>query len=178
MSQLTITWRNAYSYGNYGLRRYWDDLVKKLKADPVLAKTIDGSFRLKNWDRDRRVLADHRTVKRLIKLIPVEESDVRSYAQNYLEYLLPFVAHRKLYEEEVEVLRSEFRFKLLLLKSLRNDIAHFGVHEHPALDLYANEIQAIFEDVLVRVGNGIINEVPRHATMDSLINEFNEWWVK
>lgn len=177
MSELLITWRNAYDFGNYGLRRFWDDLVKKLKTDSSLASKLDSIRALKNWSRDRRVLADHRRVELVIKLAP-DNTEVRSYAERYLEYLSPFVANRMHFEREVTLLRSEFRFKLLLLKGLRNEIAHFGVHEHPALDLYANELQGIFEDLLVRVGNGIIDEVPRHTTMDSLIKELNEWWVK
>lgn len=178
MSRLEVTWRRAYGYGMFGLKSYWFDLVRMLSESKSLVKRLDNTPGLKDWNVNRRILADHENVKKVIALIPAGKKKVKDYAKQYLDFLISFVNNRTHYESKVELLRSEFRFKLLILKDLRNSITHSGRHEHPALLLYSNELQTIFEDLLFVVGNAVIQPDPRSAAMTALIDEVNEWWVK
>ncbi len=91
---------------------------------------------------------------------------------------MEYVNDRPAYEARVELLRDEFRFKLFLLKALRNDIAHGGEHEHPTFLQYSEELEDVLENLLQSIGNAIINDSRKYRTVDDLIREIDIWWVR
>lgn len=178
MSNLAINWRNAYSYGFYFLKRYWSDLVKMIDEDSKVKKVIESNQQLKNWNQNYKVLFNHKNADLLHKLIPKSKKKLKDYSQGYSEYLKPFVDNAGSYLKTVEKMRSDFRFKLLLLKDLRNRMTHQGIYYHPEMIFYTEELQDIFEDFLYKYANVAINQPPQSHTLKELITSFDDLWVK
>lgn len=178
MSNLAINWRNAYSYGLYFLTRYWTDLVKMINEDMKVKKIIDSNQKLKDWNQNYKVLFNHKNAELLHKLVPRNSKKIKDYAQSYKEYLQPFVDDENAYLKRVERMRREFRFKLLLLKDLRNRMTHQGIYYHPEMIFYTEELQDIFENFLTKFANVVINQPPQLNNLEDLILYLDELWVR
>lgn len=153
-------------------------MVKLLKEDADAFAAVNADPKLRNWDKKFTPLLDHKKVKRLISLIPKTNDKLRDYVEKYLDDLMAFVNARAAYEQELGWLREEFRFKLFLLKALRNDIAHGGEHEHPTFLLYSDELQDVLEKLLESIGNAIITNSAKFKTVDEVIKEIEVWWIR
>lgn len=177
-ARLSVSWQGVYGYGWYGLRRHQEDLVKMIQGHPDVLSAINTELKLNGWDKTYKPLLDHRNVQKVIRLIPCSKSKLRAYAKSYLDYLLSFVNDRLHLEKELEVRRQQFRFKLYLLKNLRDEITHGGVQEHPTFMLFSDELQDVFERLLQSTGNAIINNPRKYTTVDALIKDVDIWWVR
>lgn len=178
MSKLAINWRNAYSYELYFLKRHWIDLVKMINEDLKVKKIIDSNSQLKSWEENCGILFNHKNAELLHSLIPKSKKKIKDYAQSYREHLQPLVDDESYYLEKVEAMRSDFRFKLLLLKDLRNRMTHQGIYYHPEMIFYTDELQDIFENFLNKYANVAINQPPPISQLEDLVVEFDKLWVK
>lgn len=177
MSNLAINWRNAYSYGFYFLKCHWSELINKISEDAKVKKIADSNSQLKKWDKNYKVLFNHKNAELLHNLIPESNKKIKDYAKGYIKYLQPFVDDESAYLKSVERMRSDFRFKLLLLKDLRNRMTHQGIFYHPEMIFYTEELQDIFENFLEKFANVAINQPPLLRNLEELIAQFDDLWV-
>ncbi len=179
MSRLAINWRDSLGkYSWYFTNQHRRDLIRMIAENAAIAAELDSRRSLRNWQRDRRVLLDQRKIRQVIKLAEKHDPKVSEYALRYYEGLKPFWEHRTAFEADVVTLQSRFKLKLLELKRVRNEIMHSGLSEHPSMVLYSDEIEDIFEGLLVQVGNSVARQPPVNLTMESLIDDFAVWWIQ
>lgn len=178
IAKISKTWHHAYAEAWYFLRQHRGDVVRLVKEDVAAVAAGNADPKLRGWDTKYTPLLDHKKVEQLIALIPAANTKLNGYIRGYYDYLMGFVDNRAGYEARLELLRDEFRFKLFLLKSLRNDIAHGGEHEHPTFLLYSDELEDVLESLLQTIGNSIINDSRRYKTIEDLMSDLDVWWVR
>ena len=177
IAALHINWRDVLSHGWYFLRRHQDEVIKKLKIDQDMIKILRTHPDLKDWDRDYRVLFSHNNVQTLIGLIPCEKKSLKDYVQGYSEYLYGFVKDKALIIEDMEALRAKYRFRLLVIKQIRNDIVHQALGYERNVGLYTDELEKVFEETIVKLTNDAIRAVPQCASIKDLIAQYEELWI-
>jgi len=176
LPRLHITWRNV-PVGWYFLKRHQLDVIKMVEGDAELKGTVDADNELENWNRDQRILLSGEKVARLIDHVPTEKEEIKKYVESYRDYLQGFIDDREKIINEVERLREVFRFKLLLLKALRNDMVHKALPYSPEASIYAEELEDVLEDVIGKVGDDAIQPASGCNSIKDLIEQYEEIWI-
>lgn len=176
LPRLHITWRNV-PVGWYFLKRHQSDVIKMVDGDAELKSVVDADEELKNWNRNLRVLLSGEKVAKLMDHIRDEKEQIKKYVESYRDYLQGFIDDREKIINEVERLRGLFRFKLLLLKALRNNMVHKAPSYSPEASIYAEELEDVLEDVIVKVGNDAIQPAPGCNSIKDLIEQYEEIWI-
>jgi hypothetical protein len=78
---------------------------------------------------------------------------------------------------EMERLRDRFRFRLLIIKQIRNDIVHRAISHENHVGLYTDELEKIFEKAIVKLTNDAIRQVPQCSSIKDLIIQYEEMWI-
>ncbi len=78
---------------------------------------------------------------------------------------------------EVDRRRGEYRFKLFLLKDLRNRMAHQALYYRTDIILYAEELQEIFENLLGKIADVGLMTPPPHTNVSDYIDSYERLWV-
>lgn len=177
IAALHINWRDVLFYGWYFLNRHQEEVMKKLSREQEFTEILRQHQQLKNWNRDYRVLLNHENVQTLLGLIPSEEKALKDYIQGYAEYLHRFVKDKAVILREMELLRSKYQFRLLVIKQIRNDIVHQALGYDSDVALYTDELEEIFEETIVKLANDAIRAVPRCASIRDLITQYEELWI-
>ena len=177
MSRLGVTWSTVLGYSWTSLDRMHGEVVKMIETDNGLKALLEADSELIDWNLDIRVLVNHQKVAHLLTLIPTEKSAVISYVKNYRAFLQKFVDTKEELLEEVNYWRGEYRFKLFLLKDLRNRMAHQALYYRPDIIFYAEELQDIFENLLKKVANVGLMIPPPYATVTDFINYYEQPWI-
>jgi hypothetical protein len=92
-------------------------------------------------------------------------------------YRQGFIDDREKIINEVGRLKELFRFTLLFLKALRNDMVHQALSYSPEVSIYAEELEDVLEDVIVKVGGDAIQPAPECNSIKDLIKQYEEIWV-
>lgn len=153
MSQLGITWSTILGFGWMALDRMRGEVVKMIEMDSELKAVVEAATELIDWNKDIRILVNHQKIVRLLQLIPDEKAEIKDYVKNYRDYLQRFVDKKHELLADVDRRRGEYRLKLLLLKDIRNRMAHQALYYRPDIILYAEELQEIFEDLLSKIAD-------------------------
>ena len=177
IASLHINWRDVLSYGWYFLGRHQQDVMKQLGADEEMVEILKRHNDLKDWKRDYRVLLNHRNVQTLLGIIPTEKESLKNYARGYAEYLQGFVNDKALILRDMDLLRTKYRFRLLVIKQIRNDIVHQALGYKSDVGLYTDELEEIFEETIVKLTNDAIRAVPQCASIKDLIAQYEELWI-
>ncbi|HSE19699.1 MAG TPA: hypothetical protein VLB46_21750 [Pyrinomonadaceae bacterium] len=177
IAELHINWRDVLSYGWYFLGRHQSDVRKQLKADPQLMHLLSLDDGLRDWNKDVRILFSYDNVQKLLKLIPSEKKALRDYVQGYADYLYGFVKDKDVILQDMEALRAKYRFRLLVIKQIRNDIVHQALGYESNVGLYTDELEKIFEEMIVKLTNDAIREVPQCTSIKDLIAQYAELWI-
>lgn len=149
----------------------------KVEEDDELRTVARADSELTDWSKDVRVLVNHQKVARLLTLIPDEKAAVKNYVENYRDYLQRFVDSKDELLAEVDQRRGEYRFKLFLLKDLRNRMAHQALYFRPDIILYAEELQEIFENLLRKIADVGLMTPPPYATVTDYIDNYEQLWI-
>jgi hypothetical protein len=177
LPRLHVTWRDVNTPW-WALRYHQQDTIKMVRGDAELRSIVDADVQLEGWSTDRRVLLNHQNVARLLTHIADEKVQIKEYVKGYQDYLRRFVDSRQAILKEVDRLRGLFKFKLLLLKGMRNSMVHQALSFRPDAKVYAEALEDILEDVIVKVGNDAIQPSPGCNSVRDLIDEYEELWVK
>lgn len=177
MSRLGVTWSTVLGYGWTALDRMRGEVVKMIETDDELKTVVEADSELTDWSKDIRVLVNHQKVARLLTLIPAEKAAVKKYVENYRDYLQRFVDSKDELLAEVDQRRGEYRFKLFLLKDLRNRMAHQALYFRPDIILYADELQEIFENLLRKIADVGLMTPPPYATVTDYIDNYEQLWI-
>lgn len=177
MSRLGVTWSTVLGYGWTALDRMRGEVVKMVETDNELKTVVEADAELTDWNKDVRVLVNHQKVARLLMLIPDEKTAVKNYVESYRDYLQGFVDSKDELLTEVDRRRGEYRFKLFLLKDLRNRMAHQALYYRPDIILYAEELQKIFENLLRKIADVGLMTPPPHATVADYIDSYEQLWI-
>jgi hypothetical protein len=78
---------------------------------------------------------------------------------------------------EVDRKRGEYRFKLFLLKDLRNRMAHQALYYRSDIILYAEELQEIFENLLRKIADVGLIIPPPYANVSDYIDNYEQLWI-
>ena len=177
IAALHINWRDVLGPGWYFLTRHQDEAMKKLKEDDGLVQILSGHPVLKDWNKDYRVLLNHNNVRALIDLIPSEKKELKDYVIGYEEYLYGFVRGRASIIEDMEELRASYRYRLFVIKQIRNDIVHQALGYESNVAIYTDELENIFEETIVKLTNDAIRAVPQCVSIKDLIAQYEELWI-
>jgi hypothetical protein len=177
LPRLHVTWRDVDTPW-WALRYHQQDTIKMIQGDDELRSVVDADSQLKGWSTDRRVLLDHQNVARLLTHIADEKVQIKEYVEDYQDYLQKFVSSKQAILKEVDRLRSLFKFKLLLLKGMRNSMVHQALSFRPDAEVYAEVLEDILEDVIVKIGNDVIQPSPGCNSVRDLIDQYEELWIK
>lgn len=177
MSRLGVTWSTILGYGWTALNRMRGEVVKMVEADNELKAVIEADSELTDWNKDVRILVNHQKVARLLTLIPGEKTAVKNYVENYRDYLQGFVDSKDELLADVDRRRGEYRFKLFLLKDLRNRMAHQALYYRPDIILYAEELQKIFENLLRKIADVGLMTPPPYAAVADYIDNYEQLWI-
>lgn len=177
MSRLGVTWSTVYGAGWYFLERHLRDVIKMIEEDEIVKAIVETDSELTDWNKDLRVLLNHQKVAHLLTVIPNDKTSIKSYVESYRDYLQKFVDAKDDTLSEVEQRRSEYRFKLFLLKDLRNRMAHQALYYRPDIVFYAEELQEIFENLLGKIADVGLIIPPPHATVSDYIDSYEQFWV-
>jgi hypothetical protein len=177
VAALHINWRDVLEHGWYFLGRHESDVVKQLNADSELPRALNLHTTLKDWNKDRRVLLNHGNVRILLDLISDEKKSLKDYVEGYREYLYGFVQSKDLIIRDMEALRATYRFRLLVIKQIRNEIVHQALGYASNVGLYTDELEKIFEEAIVKLTNDAIQQVPQCNSIKELIAQYEEMWI-
>jgi hypothetical protein len=177
IAALHINWRDVLSYGWYFLSRHEEEVMNKLSSDQEITEILAQHQELKNWNRDYRVLLTYENVQTVLGLIPSEKKSLADYVQGYAEYLHRFAKDKSVILRDMESLRSIYRFRLLLIKQIRNNIVHQALGYESDVALYTDELEKIFEETIVKLTNDAIRAVPQCASIADLIAQYEELWI-
>jgi hypothetical protein len=167
--RLLITWRDIYGYSWTSLMRMQDELLKMLRTDPDILSILASSRKFLKWDQKIHVLLNLKKIDLLLTLIPPGKTSIANYAKLYRDYLNELRTSRRLVPKALAMSRENFNFKLLLLKNLRNQMAHEGTFYIPEMLLYNEELEEIFENILAVIGNEAIQPAPFYSELQQLI---------
>jgi hypothetical protein len=177
IASLHVNWRTVLSYGWYFVSRQQDEVIKMLAADVAMGELLALQDNLKGWQTDYRVLLNHANVTALVDLVPLEKQPLKDYIKDYAEHLHRYVKDKTLILRDVDRLRDRFRFKLLLIKQIRNDIVHRAISYENNVALYTDELETIFEEAIVKLTNDVIKKVPQCSSIKDLIMQYEEMWI-
>jgi len=177
IASLHVNWRTVLSHGWYFLSRHQDEVMKKLAGDDATVQLLMRHDNLKNWKTDYRVLLNYQNVTTLLDLIPSEKQALKDYVSGYAEYLHGFVSGKPLILRDMDQLRDRFRFRLLIIKQIRNEIVHRAISDENNVDLYTDELEEIFEKAIVKLTNDAIRQVPQCSSIKDLIMQYEEMWI-
>jgi len=165
------------AHGWYFLGRHESDVVKQLNSDSEMPRVLSLHTTLKDWNKDRRVLLKHGNVRILLDLIPDEKKSLKDYVESYREYLYGFVQSKDLIIRDMEAVRATYRFRLLVIKQIRNEIVHQALGYASNVGLYTDELEKIFEEAIVKLTNDAIQQVPQCNSIKELIAQYEEMWI-
>jgi hypothetical protein len=175
LPQFHLTWRDApiWTHINHSL-----GLVQShIEDDPHLRVSIQASPDLARWEDNERILFEPRRVEEIIALTPPGNTRALADFNVYLDLLREkwgqVDAIRKFVEQEREMLK----FRLHLLYKLRNRMVHEGFNSGAEVDVYAEELEQIFEDVLRKMARQATLQPPQCATVDQLTQELQQPWM-
>jgi|GEM_PF-2984525 hypothetical protein len=177
IASLHINWRDVLSYGWYFLGQHQEEVIKQLQADNEMVDLLAVHDDLRDWNKDYRVLLSYQNVQGLLDLITPEKKQLKDYIHGYAEYLNRFVKEKDPILREMESMRDEYRFRLLVIKQIRNDIVHRAIASESNVSLYTDELENIFEDAIVKLTNDAIRQVPQCSSIKDLIAQYEEIWI-
>jgi hypothetical protein len=166
-----ITWRDIYGYSWTSLMRMQEALLKMIRTDPDIPRILASSRKFSTWDQKIQVLLNLKKVDLLITLIPPGKTSIADYAKLYRDYLNELKIWRRSIPKALAMSIENFNFKLLLLKNLRNQMAHEGTFYIPEMLLYNEELEEIFEKILAITGNEAIQPTPFYSNLQKLISD-------
>lgn len=177
VARLHVNWRDVLQFGWYALTRHERDVVKQLEGDANIIEILRLHPELAGWDKDVRVLLNYKRVERLLDLLPQDKPEIKTYVLGYADYLKSFSASKATILREMESLQDQFRFRLLVLKNLRNHIVHQALTSMTNVSLYTDELEEIFEEAVVKLSNDAIRQIPACSSIRDLIEKYEEMWI-
>lgn len=177
IAKLHVNWRDVLQHGWYFLTRQEEEVLKQLGAEDDVVAILSGQKSLSNWQRDLRVLLNHRNASTLLDLIPPEKVALKDYVRGYVEYLENFSKDVPAIIAAMHSLRDTLQFRLLALKHLRNDIVHQALSDKTNVSLYTDELEEIFEESIVKLTNEAIRQIPECSSIKDLISKYEEMWI-
>lgn len=169
LPNLHITWRNVFR--SWVLHQYWKQIITFIKQDETFKANVDNDRELIEWDKHDYVLLNPENLKRLINY--TDNLTVKDYIQNFIDDELN-PDQIAAYKEITKDMRLEFKFKIYLLYSLRNDIVHGAVDFYPNIELYFELIKDIIEGILIKMFYSAVDASSRNLTLENLTSELEK----
>ena len=166
-----ISWRNLS--GTWGLKQTRKQIITFINMDNDFKTKINDDSELIGWDKYDYVLLNPDNLRKLINY--TNNQDVKKYIKRFIDKKLTS-AHISAYTKLTKNMREEFKFKIFLLNSLRNNIVHGAMDYHPNIDLYFNVLKSIVEDCLLKIFNEAVSTSSTCNTLDDLILDLEKPW--
>lgn len=167
---LHVTWRNVK--GLYWLHATQDAVIRQVESDGALRASVDAAERLKGWQDDRRILLQVAAAEELATIAERLEAASAEYIRKYATDLAAFASDTSWLVDQVQYLRDRCRFRLHLLYDLRNQIVHEALPYRADIELYAEQLEEIFEDVLLKMAGEAVSPQSNCASLDDLITAY------
>ena len=169
LPNLHITWRNISR--SWVLRQYLRQIMIFIEQDKNFKETVNKDRELIEWNKHDYVLLNPENLKRLINY--TENLAVKDYIQNFIDDELS-PDQIEAYKIITEDMRLQFKFKVYLLYSLRNDIVHGAVDYYPNIELYFELIKDIIEGILLKMFSTAVDESSKSITLENLALELEK----
>ena len=166
---LHITWRNVSR--SWVIKQYLRQIMIFIEQDTNLKETVNKDRELIEWDKHDYVLLNPENLKRLIDY--TENLAVKDYIQNFIDDELS-PDQIEAYKIITEDMRLQFKFKVYLLYSLRNDIVHGAVDYYPNIELYFELIKDIIEGILLKMFYTAVDASSKSITLENLTLELEK----
>lgn len=142
-----------------------------IEQDKNFKETVNKDRELIEWNKHDYVLLNPENLKRLINY--TENLAVKDYIQNFIDDELS-PDQIEAYKIITEDMRLQFKFKVYLLYSLRNDIVHGAVDYYPNIELYFELIKDIIEGILLKMFSTAVDESSKSITLENLALELEK----
>lgn len=166
-----ISWRNVSRA--WVLQQMRRQIIIFIEQDNDFKTKINNDTELIGWNNYDYVL-----------LLPNNLRKISHYTNNpaVRDYILRFIDEELTpsrilgYKEITKVMREQFKFKIFLLYSLRNDIVHAAEDYYPNIELYFKVIKEIMEGCLLKIFYEAIDASSKCKTLEDLIADLEKPW--
>lgn len=166
-----ISWRNVSRA--WVLRQMLRQIIIFIEQDNDFKTKINNDTELIGWDKHDYVLLNPNNLRKISSY--TTNLDVGDYIKRFIdEELTP--NHIFGYKEITRIMREQFKFKIFLLNSLRNDIVHGAVDYYPNIELYFKVIKEIVEGSLMKIFNESIDASSKCRTLEDLMFDLEKPW--
>lgn len=169
-----IMWRNLTTLGD--LSHWREDAVDKIKGDANLRRAVDASADLIEWNSDPRLLLRPEKLDALCALVP-NGSEHKLYFTEYRDDLREIEVNRSKISDRLQSLRSDAWLKILLLYRLRNAVFHEALPFRPTMNIYAETLEEVLEDVLKKIAGEASAASPCCRNTEELIDWYQQPWA-
>lgn len=170
--KLTVSWRELRGMMFTGMTLR--ELVRAVQGVAPLKTAADACPDLEGWDDDARVLLDPAKVKLLALLASEHDSALAERLRRFVEELCELAQDHETVAQDVEWQREQESFKLVVLNSARNRIVHEARREQPDIEAYADKIERVLADVLVKLVADAVEEDPENGFVKQLAMRYDE----
>ena len=169
LPKLHLSWRNTPRA--FFLSQYLRQIFTFIEQNNDFKTKINSDLELKGWDKHDYILLNPKNLEKIISYSDIFE--VKEYIQRIIdEELTPGQIEN--YKIITEALREEFKFKVLILNSIRNDIVHSASNYYPNMNLYFEIIKGIIEGILLKMFDEAADTSSKCTTVDDLILELQK----
>jgi hypothetical protein len=148
------------------------ELVDRVRNDARLSAEAEARPELEGWSTYSGVLLDPNKVRVLATLASEIGSALAASLEKHSADLQELAFEAVEIDQAVEVLRDGERFKLLLLSHVRNRLVHEALTFEPSMEIFADELEEILKNVLVKMAESAAHAEPEIATMEELMEEY------
>jgi hypothetical protein len=157
-------------------RNEWTQVVSLIRDDAELKCRVESSPGLSGYSRDARILLNPEIVGELINLTPETQREARSCFVRFREELNCLTLRAAELQTEIDWRRGRFKFKLECLYLFRNQVVHQAVVTRPDVEYYADELEWIVEDTLMKISEHVLEPEPLCSELSELINIYSLPW--
>jgi hypothetical protein len=147
------------------------ELVDRVRNDARLSAEAEARPELEGWSTYSGVLLDPKKVRVLATLASEIGSALAASLEKHSADLQELALEAVEIDQDVEELRDGERFKLLLLSHVRNRLVHEALTFEPSMEIFADELEEILKNVLVKMAESAAHAEPEIATMEELMEE-------
>ena len=167
LPRLYRTWLNVGGTGH--LQRLHKELVALMQRETHIGDLADRSVALSGWRTDYRIVMAPHKGRVLARIFAGASADARTKLVEHQTELNRLVHLRRRINKAIQFDRDTFTFKLRLLYRWRNEMAHEALPYRPGMEFYAEEVEHILENILIKLANEALQPQPICAFIEDVI---------
>ena len=175
-AKIHITWLDTDRVNTRLLRDSLQSVAKYIDSDQEIQLNVGISPDLREWREDNRVLLHPDKVNQLIAMTPEANAAAVACFQSHVAHLQQRRKNTDAILKGVQFLRDRFAFRFNLMKNFRNEVVHQARFYSADMEIYAEELEHVLEDILIKMAHPAVKETPQCCLVDDLIGWYQLPW--